>query len=699
MWYVNRGGLVQGPYPLDSIVAGLKNGSLAGAVLCEQGSNAWLPPEGHPTIAQALGMVGGQQPPAHQGQPQGPAAGPPFAAQGVPPGQPPFAVAPQAPPSPGAKPKSNALLFAVLGGGALLLLLGAGTAVALYFFVLRGASPHLAQSVPKNASLYVEIPSVTHSIVALATMRALDTSKINEKQTTDDAVTGFASSFSISQDDARVVVVGVGAAAFAVTSSQHDGAALVALSSSGADKLLAAKRFTAQGTFGKAGKRYTLAANTPSAQAGKSSPVQQALDQLSTGPSDALVWFAKSNLLVIGGLPEVTEIAHVLEDGADSLEKSDAYVKAKQSFEAGADAIMFYDTHALSDMTDKDVQKLVKSYLRDFDPVTTSVRFVKAGVLIDTHGKLTGDSLPPDTLISAAKLTYPHQLPKETVGYMAFSTKTGMKGADARAAMIKHAQQTDPESAKALQDGLAEIEKAMGFTLDQIIDMVGDESAIAILLDKDFTYKAGDGFADEASKLGLVYELAVKDPGIAKQILAAIRTKISAPDFAKLATVKPDGDGFEIDPLTNDAFPLPNVRVKLENNKIVAVLASGPLAERALAALEQGKDTLKDDPAHESALGALPTDAHVYMWLDTGRLGTLLNTAAPGSAAAAKEMGVPIDAIRLTGPDRLTTAMALRYQGSNGAWTVDFDTLNVPGLAVLSGASQLDLPSASDVLP
>ena len=712
MYYVNRNGLVQGPYPLDSIVSGIRNGSLAGVLLCAQGANAWQPAEAFPEIAQALGAGAPppQQPmqqspvqpspqqamPPQAQQPFGPpgAQQAPWAAQAVQPTQPNIGRVPvDAKP----KPKSKVLLFVGIGVVALFVF-GGIAAVGAYFIFFRAASAHMAQSVPKDTTMYVEVPSIRQSIASSVTAKSLDPTKLNEKQATDDAVTAFANAFDVSQTDARLIFLSLSSTAFALRrpNDGKDGAMLLSFASnSAATTLLSAKRFTDRGVFGKAGKRYDLKPKSiPASQMEKLPAMERSLSSMEVDESSRLVWFAKSSLLVLGDEPMVTSIAAVLETGADSLEKNDAYIKAKPSFDSGASVLTFMDTRAFDSTKDADAQKMLSSYLRDRDPVTGTMTMDKAGILMKLHGKLTGDALPPDDLVPAApKLTYPHRLPQETVAYIAYSTKTNMKGAAARAALIKHAQASNPASAKQLQDGLEQLEKQAGFTFDELVDMLGDEGAFAVIMDKDFKYDTKDGVADELSKFGLVFVESVKDDAIAKQILGKLKAAVSNPSFADFATVKPDGDGFEVDPQTSAAMPLPSLKVEYKDKQIIVVLAAAPLADRALAALEQGKGTLKDEPAAESAFSALMPDAHSYWWIDTGRLASVLHDSVPAAKATAASNGVPIDAIRLTGPDRITTAIGMRYTVSKGVWAVDIDMLNMPGLAVLSGADQLDMPS------
>jgi hypothetical protein len=77
------------------------------------------------------------------------------------------------------------------------------------------------------------------------------------------------------------------------------------------------------------------------------------------------------------------------------------------------------------------------------------------------------------------------------------------------------------------------------------------------------------------------------------------------------------------------------------------------------------------------------------MWLDTGRLGdTLLKNSAVKAELA--QSNLSLDKIKMTGPDRVTTALSLRTEVSDEIWTYRLDALNFQALAPLSlGAAAL----------
>ena len=134
--------------------------------------------------------------------------------------------------------------------------------------------------------------------------------------------------------------------------------------------------------------------------------------------------------------------------------------------------------------------------------------------------------------------------------------------------------------------------------------------------------------------------------------------------------------------------------MKYDGKQIVLVIASPALTTRALAAIQGGKDTLEKNSAHELALSAMPKDANFYMWLDTGRITSLMVDGASHVSRHKTGSPLPIDAVRLTGNDRVTSALAMRSSIKNGSWSVDVDSLNMPAMSLFSVAEDLNLSSA-----
>jgi len=592
------------------------------------------------------------------------------------------------------------------GGGAvialvaamLILVAGGAIAGAVYWFFGHKPAPHLAQFAPKNASLYVELPSFQKSLVAAASMKPLDATRMDDRQMKQDFVIAFSNAFGVPEADARAVVGSFDSSAFIARDTNHNignAALMVSFTNEAPEKILKSSRFAAAGPFLSGGQRYTLEARPAALVAPNASLAEHALSAMTTHgykvPLD-LVWFPAKRLLVFGDDTLVTDVATCVGGPCDSLEKSTTYQTAKKTFEKGSDVAFFFDPHDFDDVTDPDAKKLLEGWLHDRDPITGAIKLVKAGVMIDAHATLTGASTPTDDLLPPApKLALPHELPTDTVAYMAFSTKTKLKGAQIRGLLLKSLSASD---AKELGDDLDQMKTAVGFSFEDFADMVGDETAVGIELDPAFKLDTTNGIADELPNIGMVWAIAVKDPAKANDILAKIRALLESKDMASKAKLTPLPDGWEVDPETSAAFPIPNLTVKFDGKQIVAVIASPTMTARAFDALEHGKGTLHDNPAHELAFAAMPQDANFYLWTDTGRITSVLMDGETHVSRHAMRAELPVDAVRLTGPDRITSAVALRAKHEGTKWSVDLDSLNMPAFGLFSLASDLDLEAA-----
>jgi hypothetical protein len=245
-----------------------------------------------------------------------------------------------------------------------------------------------------------------------------------------------------------------------------------------------------------------------------------------------------------------------------------------------------------------------------------------------------------------------------------------------------------------MRSGLADLETKVGFKFDDLVDMTGDEAALALVLDPSFKLDTTNGIMDELASFGVVMAIATKDDAKAKLVLSKLRAQLETPEMAKVVKVTPVGDGWEADPETVAAVPIPNLTVKYDGKRIVAVLASPAITKRTTDALYSNTVTLKTNSAHELAFGALPPDANYYMWLDTGRITSVMMDGASHMKKTPTRTMLPIDAIRLTGNDHVTTALAIKTTVKSGQWTVDFDSLNFPALALFEVAKDIDLSTA-----
>jgi hypothetical protein len=189
----------------------------------------------------------------------------------------------------------------------------------------------------------------------------------------------------------------------------------------------------------------------------------------------------------------------------------------------------------------------------------------------------------------------------------------------------------------------------------------------------------------------------LKDDSEYKRLAAQLKQKL-LPSIREINMTE-DGPGFALAPR---GVPLPvSLRVKFFDKHLFITAGGNALCDRAEAAFSKSDRTLKDDAAHQAALAALPEKHHFRFWLDTGRVADTL-FKNPLLRARAAEQGVHLDKFRLTGPQRVTSALSVRSEVQNEVWTYRVDALNLQALAPLGfGAFALTggFPSAAGALP
>ncbi|MEO6599650.1 MAG: hypothetical protein ABIQ16_07240, partial [Polyangiaceae bacterium] len=130
------------------------------------------------------------------------------------------------------------------------------------------------------------------------------------------------------------------------------------------------------------------------------------------------------------------------------------------------------------------------------------------------------------------------------------------------------------------------------------------------------------------------------------------------------------------------------LRVRFQDKYLFVTAGSNALADRTEAAFFKGERTLKDDAAHKTSLAALPDTQHFLMWVDTGRIGDTLQKS-PLVKAQLTQNGLSLDKIKMTGPERIVSALSVRSEVQNEVWTYQLDAVNLQALAPLGAAGAL----------
>ena len=733
MYYLSRGPTPEGPFEEARLVQMIQSGELTHGGVCLVGQSQWVGIDSIPVLAQALATRAAGPPPQpvaptipenypaaaqNYGAPAQPQYGaapqigagygpPPGAAQGGPgvgPTQPDYGpgpgYAPQGVPAranpnaafPGAQPAAKksklGLILGLVAGGGVLLIGGIALAVYLVFFSSGGARK-ISQVVPRDCELLIDVPSVRKGVLDLHDVQFLDTSLRDDKQVLEQAADSLVKSFDLSQSDALSLLNAAETAGISARKLESKPEVVVALgmrSAGPVDALLKSSRFTAAGSIGKAGQRYTLARKQLAA--GTQDVVVKGLSeaQIRATDSEQLVWFASQKVLALGDSALVNDVAQVVESGAASIEQNPAYQAAQKDFDKGARLTAFVDPGALSNVTDPKVRQLVDGYFTPSGPLTSSFRVNSAGFINSITGHITGTKLPHDDAYSAPQaLNLSDKLPAETFAYAAFSTSTKLTGAEIEKLLLDQLSTVDARTHNQAEQGIREFEQLLGVSTAKLIDGIGGQGVLGIAASPGTTFEQLSSEQIAASHVNVTYVQELKDASEYKKLTAALKARILP--GAREVLVTPEGDGFA---LTPRGTPLPvSLRVKFLDKYLFITAGSNALCDRAEAAFSKGTSTLKDDAAHKSALGALPDTSHVRLWIDTGRL---LDTLSKNPLVKARmaESGISLDKITLAGSSRVTSALSLRSEVKLDVWTFRADALNLQAFAPLgAGAAAL----------
>jgi hypothetical protein len=283
------------------------------------------------------------------------------------------------------------------------------------------------------------------------------------------------------------------------------------------------------------------------------------------------------------------------------------------------------------------------------------------------------------------------RLPEETFGYVALSTGSKLTGADTEKLLLGQLSSVDPRARVQLEQGLRQLEKLLGVSASKLIDGAGGQSVIGLSAPVGTSLDALGTGPQALAHFNLTWLLELKDAGEYQKLATQLKKKL-LPNVREV-TVTDDGPGFSLGP----RLPLPvSLRVKFLDKYLFVTAGGNTLCDRAESAFFKGERTLKDDAAHKTSLATLPDKQHLLLWIDSGRLtDTLLKN--PLLRAQMTQHGLSLDKIRLTGPERIVSALSVSSEGANDVWTFHLDALNFQALAPLAAGGTL--ASGSSLLP
>ena len=740
MYYLNRGGAPEGPFEEARLVHMIQSGELTQGGICPVGQNQWLPLQAIPAFAHALasrvaataaGAPGGYGPPPAYGSPPQPPG------YGAPPVQPGYGAAPQpgygappqpgygAPPQPGygaqqgygaqpaqpgygaaapagyapqpgpmngaapAKKGGSGLIIALVVGFGVLLL-GGGALAAYFMFVSSGGARSIAQSVPRDSEVLLEITSVHDLVSDLRDVKYLDTTLRDDKQVFDSAADSVAKAFDLSQAEALQLLASsetLGISARKLSSAPEIVLALGMKNASPVEALLKSPRFVASGAVGQTGKRYQLTRKQLDSSVGQDVLLKTlAQAEIGTGGKEELVWFPKARLLAIGNAPLLVDLASVVESGAASIEQNPSWQAASKDFESGSRLRFFVDPNVFASIADPKAKELIDDYFKPAGPITGSMRVKPAGFITSLTGRVMGAKLPAATALEPPEtLDLAQRLPEETFAYAAFSTHGKLTGGEAQKLLLDQMAAVDPRAKNETEQGLKQLEQLLGVSVAKLIDGIGTQSVLGISTPASTSIDALGIGPQAAAHFNATWVIELKDDSEYKKLAASLKQKF----FPRVreVTFTEDGPGFSLVPR---GVPVPvSLRVKFFEKYLFITAGGNTLCDRAEAAFSKKERTLKDDPAHQAAIDALSSKQHFLLYLDSGRIAdTVLKS--PLARLAVSQSGVSLDKIKLTGPDRVVSALAVRAEAADKVWTYHVDALNLQAIAPLgAGAAVL----------
>ncbi len=723
MFYLNRSGVPEGPFSEAQLLALIQSGGLAQANICPVGHQQWFPITQHPPFAQALAHAqhaaahAAQHAPAGPTVPGGPPPGygpPTGGAYGSPQGHaqpqgygpPPGYGAPpqhaqhaqhaqyaqhaphqhsqhgQQPQQALAKKKSGGKTGLLIGLVGVVVLLAGGAAAAVYFLFLGGRAPDIAKAVPRDTEILVEIPNIKRLGLDALGMEFLEPAAADEQKNVEELTATVAKAFDISQEDAVDFLVSADSAGIAGRITKPSGGAVVlGFARSGAlDGLLASKRFREVGVIGAGGKRYQLDRKADPIPP-VSEPVAHALSSLELRERPTLAWFPDARLLIGGDETFITAMAKVFEEEGPSLADEDRYSTVRDDLGDDARIRAYVDLPSLTADLAAREKDLVDGYFKAHGPLSGAVRFKAPGILTELTAKLSGTKypaqIPPPIALDLAT-----RLPKETVAYVAMSSKSPLTGAQLRAELLNQMRTLSPEQAAAAEQKLAELEKTFGTSVDALADATGEQVAFGVAMPDTFIVDPLRG-EQNLTAMAAFAVIALKDEKPYRSLLAQLKTQLG-PAVA-MYDIAEDASGITLRPKAG-LIPVGGY-ARFTPGYLMIAGGSPDLAERAFKAFSAKDGILADSAAHKSAMGVLPEKSQFVVFVDAGRLGSSVMDS-PLLRLQLTATGVGLSKLKLKGDQRITAALAGTAEiGSDKVWTWRLTALNAPALSPFAAAS------------
>lgn len=553
------------------------------------------------------------------------------------------------------------------------------------------AAPALARYLPKDTQVYVEFPSITKALIGLSGVDAVDQDDLDPERQKKRLVEAFADSFELGLGNVDRFFDGIRAAAVAGRKGrQPEGVILFAFSSEGdVTKVLAAERFKKEDRF-KGYDRYSLQrrdVDNPDALA-KLSPLERALNQLGNRPSAApatgsveivekpefsVIWFADEKVLALGSTGMVEDCARVANGEHESLEHGNELFEQAE-WPMRSSLLAYVDPNLL------DSREAREAFLDNAGPATGAIRFLDEGIGFDVRFDLRGTQIPdPKLFMVPTQLSLWERLPSDTIAYVAFSTRFASRGKDVERALFGAAASLDASLERELQIAFDRMHEETNIDFADLVEITGDQAVLAVVADDRALKSFAEGSRKDFTFVGIAE---VSDKKRAAKVVRDLQ------DFLETRyDVSRKAGGFIAE---RDKQPSVLVKLSAEGHLLFAIGKGSDLEDFEDIYIGKGRSLLKD-VAHEKAMAALEGRPLAFAWVDAGRATEAMLSRQPAGPeqengsprGAMKALEIPIDALDLDGPQRITAWAALFIRASDKSIDVEIKSLNAVTLAGL----------------
>jgi hypothetical protein len=380
---------------------------------------------------------------------------------------------------------------------------------------------------------------------------------------------------------------------------------------------------------------------------------------------DDPVWFAGPRLVAFGDDAMLERMAAVVEGKSPPL--SEAQRSAAIAALGGPKTISAFVSPRLLDELADGAVTLPAPLSVGYDTWEGGIRGAFRAA-IAARGFKGNVPLPSPRALALAR-----RLPADTAGYLAISTGLpgGSRGASQLVAQLMAVGGGEArDTVSRLDDGLSRA----GLRLVDLLAALGGEGVIGAVVRQNAKTKE-----DFEKGYAVVVALELADAKTAERALKLARDVLGS--MGKKAKVRAEGTGFSAELAGS---PLPFVRAKIlggADKTLFVGIGPKDLVDKSAAAIEKGKGTLGDDPAHARALSGMPANAQLRLWIDLGRAAEIaaLQGGADQRAALTKVREVA------RGPKRITSGLSLSVIPEDDRVRFELDEVNGVGVFAALG--------------